>query len=330
MAQAVIMPKLGNTVESAIILAWHVAVGDSVETGDLLCEVETDKATLEIESSAAGSLLAQLYQAGEDVPVLSNIAVSLPESTPLPERVTKAHLLPAQPQPGISEIPLRGIRKTIAKRMLMSLQTTAQLTLNASADARALIALRRRMKDSQESLGLRGVNINELLLFALSRTLPEYPALNALFENDIIKQHEAAHLGMAVDTERGLLVPVIRDAQGKSLRQISAEAKRLAAACRASQVEPDELAGGTFTMSNMGALGIESFTPLLNPPQVAILGVGSINLKPVEVDDAIEFLPHIGLSLTINHQVVDGAPAARFLRSLAAHIADIDLLVLAG
>lgn len=430
MAQAVIMPKLGNTVETAIILAWHVAVGDSVETGDLLCEVETDKATLEIESSAAGSLLAQLYQAGEDVPVLSNIAVvgeagesfaefmpkhepaerpasqasavhdeqaaldqaqgshiaisprarglarrkhvdyaaltgsgpggriierdieaalservqltpvaqamldsgdySLPESTPLPERVTKAHLLPAQPQPGISEIPLRGIRKTIAKRMLMSLQTTAQLTLNASADARALIALRRRMKDSQESLGLRGVTINELLLFALSRTLPEYPALNALFENDIIKQHEAAHLGMAVDTERGLLVPVIRDAQGKSLRQISAEAKRLAAACRASQVEPDELAGGTFTMSNMGALGIESFTPLLNPPQVAILGVGSINLKPVEVDDAIEFLPHIGLSLTINHQVVDGAPAARFLRSLAAHIADIDLLVLAG
>lgn len=243
-------------------------------------------------------------------------------------RVRKADLVPADTAPAVKAIPLKGIRKTIAARMLESLQTTAQLTLNASADARALQALRKRLKESDESLGLREVTINDLLLFASARTLPAFPALNALFEDDIITQHTAVHLATAVDTDRGLLVPVIRNAETLTLKQLSAEAKRLAEACRAGRAKPAELSGGSFTVSNLGALGIESFTPVLNPPQVAILGIGSINLKPVQAGDNVEFIPHIGLSLTINHQIVDGAPAARFLQQLAVNLKEIDLLAM--
>jgi pyruvate dehydrogenase E2 component (dihydrolipoamide acetyltransferase) len=111
------------------------------------------------------------------------------------------------------------------------------------------------------------------------------------------------------------------------LRQLSVEAKRLASACLESKITPDELVGGTFTVTNLGALGIESFTPVLNAPQVAILGVASIQLRPVEADGGVQFVPHIGLSLTINHQVIDGAPAARFLQALSQAIGSIDLLL---
>jgi pyruvate dehydrogenase E2 component (dihydrolipoamide acetyltransferase) len=137
---------------------------------------------------------------------------------------------------------------------------------------------------------------------------------------------------MAVDTPRGLVVPVIRNANLLSLAQISAEAKRLAAFCQAGNIDPDEINGSTFTVSNMGSLGISSFTPVINAPEVAILGIGGIELKPVKspCDDGCEgfsFEPHIGFSLTINHQVVDGAPAARFLKALAEAVAEIDLLL---
>lgn len=417
------MPKPGNTAESAIILAWLVDIGDEVSAGDVLCEIETDKATLEVESTADGLLLARLYEEGDDVPVLSPIAVvgragesveeflepaiagsppgekgrkqvrsrsadspikisprarnlaerhgikyaHLPGSgpggrlierdieaavrervkvTPVAQamldsgdfrladpqprsgRVGKLDLLPAETGDEIEAIPLRGLRQTIARRLLASTQTTAHLTLHSSADARALKAFRQRLKESDEALGLRAVNINDLLLFAVARTLPAFPNLNALFENDTIYQYKAAHLGMAVDTDRGLFVPVIRKAQALSLKQLSVEARRLAEACRDGSILPDELTGGSFTVSNLGALGIESFTPLLNPPQVAILGIGSIHLKPVPAGEGVEFRPHIGLSLTIDHQVVDGAPAARFLAQLARNLAQIDLLAI--
>jgi pyruvate dehydrogenase E2 component (dihydrolipoamide acetyltransferase) len=140
-------------------------------------------------------------------------------------------------------------------------------------------------------------------------------------------RYRTVHLGVAVDTAKGLMVPVVRSAETLTLRQLSAEAKRLAAACQTSKVTPDELTGGTFTVTNLGAFGVESFTPVLNPPQVAILGVCAIQPKPMEIGDKVKFVPHIGLSLTINHQVVDGAPAARFLQALGQAIAAIDLMI---
>jgi pyruvate dehydrogenase E2 component (dihydrolipoamide acetyltransferase) len=224
-------------------------------------------------------------------------------------------------------IPVQGIRKVIANRMLESLQTTAQLTLNSSADARALQAYRQQLKTSSEELGLQTVTINDLLLFAVSRFLPRYPTLNALFTGQEIHQYRVVQLGVAVDTPRGLMVPTIRRANLLSLKQLADESKRLANACLDGKIAPDELAGGTFTVTNLGNLGIESFTPVLNPPQVAILGVGGIYLKPVQVDSEVKFIPHIGLSLTINHQVVDGAPAARFLQALATGLAQFELLL---
>jgi pyruvate dehydrogenase E2 component (dihydrolipoamide acetyltransferase) len=227
----------------------------------------------------------------------------------------------------VEVFPLKGTRKVIATRMLESLQTTAQLTLNASADARALLAYRQRLKGSAEGLGLQKVTINDLILFAVSRVLLQHLDLNTLFAENTISRYKNVHLGFAVDTPRGLLVPVIRQAQALSLKQISETSKRLATACLEGAISPDDLKGGTFTVSNMGNFGIESFTPLLNPPQVAILGVGNINLKPVEVEGEVQFIPHLGLSLTINHQVVDGAPGARFLQTLSLGLAQIELLL---
>jgi pyruvate dehydrogenase E2 component (dihydrolipoamide acetyltransferase) len=201
------------------------------------------------------------------------------------------------------------------------------LTLNSSADARALQDYRKRLKNSPEALGLNGVTINDLILFAVSRALPRHPDLNALFTGDAIHQHSSVHLGFAVDTPRGLIVPVIRGADSLSLKRIAAESKRLVAAVQDGTVKPDDLSGGTFTVTNLGSLGIDTFTPILNPPQVAILGVGGIHLKPVEAGGEVKFIPHISLSLTINHQVVDGAPGARFLQTLSQHIAQIDVLL---
>jgi len=241
---------------------------------------------------------------------------------------------------GQTVTPIKGIRKLIADRMLQSLSSTAQFTLNAGASAVRMQVLRARMKASDEALGLSKVTINDLVLFAVSRVLPAYPFMNAHKVNDTLVNFERVHLGVAVDTPRGLMVPVIRNADLLSLAAISAEAKRLAAACQGGMVKPEELSGSTFTVTTLGALGVESFTPVLNVPEVAILGVCGIELKPIAAEDAavshtaashagegcgVVFEPHIGFSLTINHQVVDGAPAARFLAGLRAAVADIDL-----
>jgi len=211
--------------------------------------------------------------------------------------------------------------------MLASLQTTAQLTLNASADARALQAYRARLKASDPALGLTGVSVNDLILFAVARLLTEFPAFNAHFLGTEIRRFEAVHLGVAVDTERGLLVPVVKNAQRLSLKALSDEVKALARAAQEGKIAPEELTGGTFTVTNLGAFGIESFTPILNPPQVAILGVGNITPKPVQSAQGIDFIPHLNLSLTVDHQALDGAPAARFLQALSATLADFDLLL---
>jgi pyruvate dehydrogenase E2 component (dihydrolipoamide acetyltransferase) len=247
-------------------------------------------------------------------------------------------LSPADPGK-VNETPVRGIRKLIADRMSQSLAESAQFTLNGSAPASRLRALRERMKafagnlDSvgePESAGIRlsQVTINDLILFAVSRVLPQYPFMNAHKTGDTLKTFERVHLGVAVDTPRGLMVPVIRNANLLSLLQISAEAKRLAGACQRGNINPEELSGSTFTVTNLGSLGITGFTPILNFPEVAILGVCGIELKPVIREGAgVSYEPHIGFCLTINHQVVDGAPAARFLKALGDAVADIDLLL---
>ena len=241
----------------------------------------------------------------------------------------------------ITETPIKGIRKIISDRMIKSLAESAQFTLNASAPVSRFMDLRSRMKASESlygETGLSKITVNDLILFAVSRVVPRFLYMNAHKIGDTIKTFERVHLGYAVDTPKGLLVPVIHNANLLSLAQISAEAKRLAVACQNGSAKPDELSGSTFTVTNLGSLGITSFTPVLNVPEVAILGVCNIEMKPVALSAAeanennggVRFQPHIGFSLTINHQVVDGAPAARFLKALCEAVADIDLLLLAA
>jgi pyruvate dehydrogenase E2 component (dihydrolipoamide acetyltransferase) len=458
MVTPVVMPKQGNSVETCLILRWYSSIRDQISEGDLLCEVETDKAIVEIASPSFGILLDIFFSAGEEVPVFTNIAaigkpgedasnlkpehgsektiqesvvyeatdsaqnlnveqaipqgeadetskefaepgpLRLPISprarklatkkridisgihgsgpagrvlehdvqeaiekrtliSPLAEsmpdegnyfapgvgtgirgRIMSNDLLPSSNQigevssdqsaPGIEKtIPLQGARRLIAERMVASLQATAQLTLNTSANAEPLIAFRNKLKNSTAEWGLQEVIINDLILFVVSRVLMDHHDLNAIFEKETIYQFQDVHLGVAVDTPQGLIVPVLREANKKSLKRIAMDSRLQAQACKDGKIDPAELNGGTFTVTNLGHLGIESFTPILNPPQVGILGVGNINLKPVEVSGEITMIPRIGLSLTINHQVVDGAPGARFLNSLTQGIAEVDLLL---
>jgi pyruvate dehydrogenase E2 component (dihydrolipoamide acetyltransferase) len=216
------------------------------------------------------------------------------------------------------------VRKIIAERMRASLQSTAQLTMSAAADATKLLGYRARLKQSNDE-ALTSVSINDLVLFAVSRSLADFRDLNATFESGTIRRFSSVNLGFAVDTERGLMVPVIRGADRLSLVELAKEAHRLASACVDASIGPDEMSGGTFTVTNLGGLGIRSFTPVLNAPQVAILGVCSIEPAPVITDGETRFVPHIGLSLTIDHQVVDGAPAARYLQQLTRTLKDIDI-----
>jgi pyruvate dehydrogenase E2 component (dihydrolipoamide acetyltransferase) len=233
-------------------------------------------------------------------------------------------------EPEYTDTPVKGIRKIIADQMMRSSTTTASFTLNAITPASALQILRGRFKASAPELGLQNVTVNDLVLFAVSRILPRYPFMNAHKLDGTIRVFRDLHLGVAVSTPRGLMVPVLRNAGRLGLRGISARAKELAAACRNGSVLPDDLHGSTLTVTNLGSRGIESFTPVINIPEVAILGVCGIRPAPAETAPGrYEVLPHLGFSLTIDHAVVDGAPAADFLKALCDAVRDIDLLLAA-
>ena len=446
MATIVVMPQLGNSVESCIIVEWMIAEGDTVSVDQTLASIETDKSTMEVPSTAEGTVLKLLWEEGDEVPVkdpliivgepgedisglvpggdaapaeadapaeqaaapeaaapafateratgavspraralaASNgvdasaitegsgphgrvierdvaaaiaagpvltsaaraVGVSAAEGTGIGGRVSVAdagrtpEAAPAAAVaapaavadfPGAStSAPLKGVRKVVAKRMMESLTSTAQLTLNTTANAAGILAMRKKVKNADEALGLNKITLNDLVCFAVSRTLLKYPVFNAHLEDGVLTEFEQVHLGFACDTPRGLLVPVIRSAQALGLKAFSDEAKRLAGGAIDGSLSPDFLSGGTFTVSNIGSFGIETFTPVINLPQTAILGVGAITPRPtVTADGSIGVEQRLNLSLTIDHQVIDGADGARFLRDLVAAIENIDVTVLA-
>jgi len=225
---------------------------------------------------------------------------------------------------------IKGIRKIIADQMMKSCSGTAAFTLNSSARAEKMLDLRSRLKTSDPETGLNKITINDLILFAVSRTLPRFPGMNAHKLEGVFRAWKNIHLGVAVSTARGLMVPVIRNADKLSLTGISQRARELAEACRGGSVSPDDLRGSTFTVTNLGNLGVESFSPVINIPEAAILGVCSVIPKPAETSAGkYEILPHLGLSLTVDHAVVDGAPAAEFLKALCETIQNIDLCIIA-
>lgn len=450
MAQAVQMPKQGNTVEECLLVEWKVKEGDSIKEGDVICSIETDKSSFDVESTASGVVLKLLAAAGDLVPVLSDIllvgdagekadvapapvaakpdaagatAESVPDtkpvladkpaSAPVPVaaassdsafkpvsprarklaeklgvdaaaipgtgihgRVTSVDIqgavdsgaaVKASPlakavmaetgqmpvaatgigglarardlgvaAPGLSVpkaqavaptvVPYKGIRKLIGQRMLQSLADHAQLTHNTSADASGLMAMRKIFKDNAKDMGLPNVSINDLICWVVCQTLPSFPEMNAQLDLKAaaITQHHDVNLGFAVDTPRGLLVPVVQGANRMSLVELSKAMSVLAEDCRKGSINPDHLAGGTFTISNLGSVGIESFTPIINGDQVGILGVCAITQTAAPTKDGgYEFRPRIGLSLTYDHQAVDGAPASRFLQAVAKGLENV-------
>ena len=227
-----------------------------------------------------------------------------------------------------TDTPLKGIRKVIADRMMNSLATSAQLTYTATAPAAGLLALRKRLKGSADP-ELSAITLGDLVGYATVKTLLKHPKSNAHLSSGVLRTFASVHLGMAVDTPRGLLVPTLRNAETLTLRQFSVQSKALAMEAIGGSINPDLLSGATFTVSNLGAFGIESFTPLLNVPQVAILGVDAIFPRAViNPDGSVGAEQRIGFSLTADHQVIDGADAARYLKDLCAAVADIDLTVL--
>ena len=220
------------------------------------------------------------------------------------------------------------IRKAIAGAMMKSLSEMAQVTHHHSFDATAILRLRKYCKAGGEARGTEGITLNDMILFAVSRTLLAHPDLNAnRLNGDTLRRFSGVHLGVAVDTPRGLMVPTIFHAHEMSLRAISARAKELAAMCQSGGISPDLLSDGSFTVSNLGTYGVEMFTPIVNPPQVAILGVCGLTSKVRDGERGMETYPSMGLSLTYDHCAVDGAPSARFMRDLCENLAQFDLLL---
>ena len=456
MATPVEMPKLGNTVEQCLLVAWNKRKGDAVCAGDILAEMETDKATFDLTAPVDGTVLELFFDDGAIVPVFTNVCVigeageaiedyrpkmpvpsatagtaaptssgnapaaaaqtgtaatavslapdggadwtsAIPRSdrarpeiqpaTPVPsvpvpvgrmsprarrfaaehgfqprtvpgsgpggrilERDVRAELLSSPPvtraartlidsgyelrgagsgvggmiraddlvPPPVRFSPMRG---RIARRMAESLASTAQYTLHASADATGLLALRREVKASP---GVPDITINDLVAFCAIQAVLEVPAVNAELIEGRLYQRAHINLGFACDTPRGLVVPVIRRSEELSVAELSGRMNALATQAVEGTLGADDMVDATFTVSNLGGLGVESFTPVINPPQVAILGVDAITLKPVRKSDGgVDFIDVIGLSVTFDHQVIDGAPGARFLNIVKQKIASV-------
>ncbi len=206
--------------------------------------------------------------------------------------------------------PVSRVRKTIAEHLGASARATVAVTLTTEADATELAGVRSGLRDSQ---GPEAPTYDALLVKLTAMALGEHPLLNASWHEGGIRVHRAAHVGVAVNTDDGLLVPVIRDARAKGLQEIAADVRSLSTKARERRLMPDDMKGGTFTITNLGAYGIDTFTPVINLPEAAILGIGRIAEKPAVYDGRVVPRARMALSLTFDHRVLDGAPAARFL-----------------
>lgn len=224
---------------------------------------------------------------------------------------------------------LPNIRKLIAKSMQASLQNSAQLTHHLGADARRILQLRKKAKAAFESGQLQvNITLNDFVCFAVIKALQKFPNVNSHFLGDSIRYFKKIHLGLAVDTDRGLMVPVVRNADDLSIIGLASQFKEVAAACRKGNVNPEILSpeAGTFTVSNLGNYGVEIFTPIINLPQSAILGVNTILPRPKDLGDGVYgFVPYIGLSLTYDHRSIDGGEATRFLKQIAEEIENLEI-----
>jgi pyruvate dehydrogenase E2 component (dihydrolipoamide acetyltransferase) len=418
------MPKLSDTMTEGTLVKWRKQEGEKVETGDIVADVETDKATMEMEAFDDGIMSKHLVAAGTKVPIGTKIALILakgesaptgaqPGSAPtdkeVPEKAARAtsakgapaaasasakpvttagerikssplarklaaekgvdlatvagtgpggrivaadiaaakaggaaapvgRPLPASaPAPvastpagaGDQTIPLSGMRRIIAERLLLSKTTIPHFYLNIEVNAAPLMKLRAEVNATSEATGGTKVTINDFVLKAVIAAAVKVPAVNASFAGDAIIQYGSVNLSVAVAVDEGLVTPVIREAQSKSLRDISAAVKDLASRARNKRLKPEEYQGGTITVSNLGSYGIENFSAIINPPQAMILAIGAIVKKPVVgANDQIVVGQRMSIGLSADHRVVDGAVGAQYLAELRKFIEQPTLMLM--
>ncbi len=424
MAEFIVMPKMGLTMTEGVLVKWKKSEGDTINKGDALFEVETDKLTNDYESTTSGVLRKIIVKegtvkvlepvgiigaAGEDITELLNktgastavedvkklqnnggknegrvkispkakkaaLELNIDYSsvkgtgaggaiteediknfaqqhkkkvTPTAEkvaeeievdlskiekdsRIMKADVikfkldenLTKYASPQETRIPMTTMRKVIAKRMTESVQISPTVTFNIKVDTTSMKRIKDDLKDIMK------ISYTDILVKVTSRVLLEFPLLNSSLDGNDIVTRNFVNMGVAVALPEGLLVPVVKYANVKGLKDISEEIKDMAQRAKANALTPDELRGGTFTITNIGMYGIDSFSPIINQPEVAILGVNAINEEPKMIDGEIRMIPMMNLSLTADHRVVDGAVAAQFLAELKAHIEKPGLLLM--
>jgi len=402
----IVMPRLSDTMEEGTLSRWLKKIGDTVAKGDVVAEIETDKATMELEAFDEGVLSQIMVHEGQVVPIGTPLAVLGPgdgavaapegprptEPTPAPPdahppesslpaprvaddqvkaspvaramardsgidlhaitgggpggRIVRADVeaalasgstpdapaTPAAPSASATpadagqpagaatgyddeEVPLTNVRKVTARRLVTSMQEAPHFYLTTVIDAEELVAFRADLNARIAKTGVR-VSVNDLIVKACATALRAHPGVNASWAGDKIVRHGRVHVGFAVALDAGLIVPVVRDADMKSLTHITLEARALADRARAGKLTPDEFTGGTFTVSNLGMYGIDHFTAVINPPEAAILAVGATKPEPVARDGAVVVRQTLRLTLSIDHRTVDGATGARFIASV--------------
>ncbi len=249
----------------------------------------------------------------------NNHSVQLPEKMFVPEQ-----LLPVSPFPELVEgdqiQPVSGMRKVIATRLNQSLQNTAQLTLFSKADVTELKALQQQLSTSAQDLFTEKLTFTDFIARAVVLALMQHKQMNCALINDEIHVHDQVHLGIAVALEKGLVVPVIRNAENYSIRKLSNSIKSFSQRARKGELTGDEMKGSTFSITNLGTSGVNYFTPILNTPETGILGIGSVQDEPVYMGEELKRRSLLPLSLTFDHRVLDGAPAAAFLHSVKEYL----------
>ncbi|MGI8384268.1 dihydrolipoamide acetyltransferase family protein [Robertmurraya sp. P23] len=238
------------------------------------------------------------------------------------EQVKEPEPTSVKPVEEIQQIPVTGIRKVIAERMYDSLQKSAQLTLNMKVDVTKVITLQKETAELVQHRYDNKLTITDFIARAVVLSLQQHLQMNSAYIDDKIHVYKQVHIGMAVALERGLVVPVIREADKLTLIDLSKSINTLATKARQGQLSHEEMQGSTFTISNLGAYGVDHFTPVLNPPEAGILGVGAVYDTPVFVDENVERRSILPLSLTFDHRVLDGAPAAAFLQTVKKFLED--------
>jgi len=413
MAEIITMPKLGFDMAEGTLVRWVIAEGEDVTKGAVLAEIETDKATVEVESTASGVLLRQLVEQGSVVPVNTPIAIigqpgesiqsdtkkeisaeavpaagsekeqeAQPSQKPSPAiemqttaqelrasplarrlareagidlgqikgsgpqgRITKVDVesylafkgrmasetvapalvsepvSPAAFTPGLDQhIPLTKLRSIIGKRMVQSVQNVPHFFVTHEVDVENLIALR---KDINNLLPEgEKISVNDFIVRAVALSLKEFPNLNASIDEEKgeIIQHGSIHVGVAVALENGLITVVCKYTDQKSIRQISSEIRALVDRARQGKVRSEDIEGSTFSISNLGMFDVTHFTAIINPPEAAILAVGSVTPKAVVVDGEIQIRQRMNVTISVDHRISDGAEAARFLQVLAKYL----------